>query len=94
METKRTKLWRRKQGFRVFKARMIYYASFEREYYYADGSHHAPLHWFELAKIPWAQVYKTTGTPCSCAMCRGNEYNRLDYKRETRRIIRESLDWS
>ena len=24
METKRTKLWRRKQGFRVFKARMIY----------------------------------------------------------------------
>ena len=29
---KRTKLWRRKQGFRVFKARMIYYASFEREY--------------------------------------------------------------
>lgn len=36
---KRTKLWRRKQGFRVFKARMIYYASFEREYYYADGSH-------------------------------------------------------
>lgn len=92
METKRTKLWRRKQGFRVFKARMIYYASFEREYYYADGNHHTPLHWFELARTPWAQVYKTTGTPCSCAMCRGNEYNRLDYKRETRRIIRDSLD--
>ena len=54
METKRTKLWRRKQGFRVFKARMIYYASFERECYYADGSHHIPLHWFELAKEPWA----------------------------------------
>lgn len=92
METKRTKLWRRKQGFRVFKARMIYYASFEREYYCADGSHHIPLHWFELARTPWAQVYKTTGTPRSCAMCRGNEYNRLDYKRETRRIIRDSLD--
>ena len=39
METKRTKLWRRKQGFRVFKARMIYYASFEREYLTADGRH-------------------------------------------------------
>ena len=34
METKRTKLWRRKQSFRVFKARMLYYATFERECYY------------------------------------------------------------
>jgi len=62
METKRTKLWRRKQCFRVFKARMIYYASFEREYLTADGRH-VPLHWFELAKTHWAQVYRSTGTP-------------------------------
>ena len=92
METKRTKLWRRKQGFRVFKARMMYYASFENEYFCADGTHHVPLHWFELAKTRWAQVYKTTGTPCSCWMCRGMEYNRLEYKRETRRIILESME--
>ena len=92
METKRTKLWRRKQGFRVFKARTVYYAAFEREYLCADGSRHVPLHWFELAKTHWAQVYRSTGTPCSCPMCRGEEYNRLAYKRETRRIIRESMD--
>ena len=92
METKRTKLWRREQGFRVFKARMIYFASFEHEYYCADGSHHVPLHWFELAKTRWAQVYRSTGTPCSCEICRGLEYDRLEYKRETRRIIQESLD--
>ena len=30
-------------------------------------------HWFEFAKDKWAQVYKTTGTPCSCWMCRGEE---------------------
>ena len=92
METKRTKLWRRKQGFRVFKARMIYYASFERECYYADGTHHIPMHWFELAKVHWTQVYRSTGTPCSCSMCRGEEYDRLAYKRETCRIISESMD--
>ncbi len=92
METKRTKLWRRKQGFRVFKARMIYYASFERECHYADGSHHIPLHWFELAKEPWTYAYRSTGTPCSCILCRGMKYDRLDYKRESRRIIKEDLD--
>lgn len=92
METKRTKLWRRKQGFRVFKARMVYYASFESSYWYADGSQHVPQHWFELAKEHWTQAYRSTGTPCSCWMCRGSEYNRLDYKRETRRIIRESAE--
>ena len=71
---------------------MLYYASFERECYYADGTHHIPLHWFELVKTHWTQVYRSTGTPCSCPMCRGEEYNRLAYKRETRRIIRESMD--
>ena len=92
METKRTKLWRRKQGFRVFNARMVYWASFEREYFCVDGSHHVPLHWFELAKEHWTQVYRSIGTPCSCPMCRGYEYDRLEYKRETLRFIRESMD--
>lgn len=49
-------------------------------------------HWFELAKEKWAKVYQTTGTPCSCWMCRGEEYNRREYKRETLRIIRESME--
>ena len=33
---------------------------------------------------------KTTGTPCSCWMCRGEEYDRKGYKQETLRIIKES----
>ncbi len=89
---KRTKLWRRKQGFRVFKARMVYYASFGHERYDAVRCPMAPLHWFELAKEPWTRPYRSTGTPCSCWMCRGMEYDRLAYKRETRRIIKESFD--
>ena len=35
---------------------------------------------------------KTTGTPCSCWMCRGFEYDREEYKKETLRIIRESME--
>ena len=92
METKRTKLWRRKQGFRVFKARMIYYAAFDPVQRDEDGCPLAPPHWFELTKEHWTQVYRSTGTPCSCWMCRGNEYSRLEYKRDTRRIILESMD--
>ncbi len=85
---RRTKLWRRQQGRRVFKTRMIYYAA-GRIFTDEDGQH--PLHWFELAKTRWARVYRTTGTPCSCEMCRGWRYDRLAYKRETSRILHLSL---
>ena len=68
---------------RVFKARMILYAAYGHCIIRKDGSHYEYLHWFELAKEKWAQVYKTTGTPCSCWMCRGMEYNRKEYKKET-----------
>jgi hypothetical protein len=78
--------------FRVFKARMVYYASFERNYWCADGSQHVPQHWFELAKEHWTQAYRSTGTLCSCPLCRGEEYSRLAYKCDTHRIIRESMD--
>ena len=75
---------------RVFKARMILYAAYGHCIIREDGSHYEHPHWFELAKDKWAQVYKTTGTPCSCWMCRGEEYDRKGYKQETLRIIKES----
>ena len=56
-------------------------------------SHYEHPHWFELAKEKCAQVYKTTGTPCSCWMCRGMEYDRKEYKKETLQIIRESMEY-
>ena len=93
MLEKRTKLWRREQGFRVFKKRMVYYASFDNgRFDHNTMEYKRPLHWFELAKEHWTQVYKTTGTPCSCMLCQGERYNRLKYKRETRKILRETLD--
>ena len=74
------------------KARMILYAAYGHCIIREDGSYYEHPHWFELAKDKWAQVYKTTGTPCSCWMCRGFEYDRKEYKKETLRIIRESKE--
>ena len=75
---------------RVFKVRMIFYASCGNRVIHDDGSVDNHPHWFELAKEKWAKVYKTTGVPCSCWMCRGEEYDRKGYKQETLRIIKES----
>ena len=75
---------------RVFRARMILYAAYGHCIIRENGSCYEHPHWFELAKDKWAQVYKTTGTPCSCWMCRGEEYDRKGYKQETLRIIKES----
>ena len=73
---KRNKFWRRQQMSRVFKARMILYAAYGTPVIREDGSIDNHPHWFELAKDKWAKVYQTTGTPCSCWMCRGEKYNR------------------
>lgn len=89
---KRNKFWRREQQNRVFKARMILFAAYGHCIIRDDGSIIERPHWFELAKEKWAQAYRTTGTPCSCWLCKGEEYSREDYKRETLRILRESED--
>lgn len=89
---KRNNFWRRQQMARVFKTRMIVYAAYGHCIIREDDSRYGHPHWFELAKEKWAQVHKTTGTPCSCLMCRGMEYDREEYKKETRRIIQESME--
>ncbi|MFR2071577.1 MAG: hypothetical protein ACLS4S_16070 [Bacteroides nordii] len=92
MEQKRNKFWRKQQCFRVFKARMILFATYECCIFDEEGNRVINPHWFELAKQHWCQVYKTTGTPCSCMLCQGNRYNQLDYKRNTCRIINEEME--
>lgn len=92
MEQKRNKFWRKQQCFRVFKARMILFATYERCIFDEEGNRVNNPHWFELVKQHWCQVYKTTGTSCSCMLCQGNRYNRLDYKRNTCRIINEEME--
>lgn len=92
MEQKRDKLWRKKQCHRVFKARLIRLAAYGYCTFDDEGNRVDNPHWFELAKQHECQVYKTTGSPCSCMLCRGNHYDRLGYKKTMRRIISETLD--
>ena len=77
---------------RVFKQRMRLWAAYGHPVKNEDGTWKENAHWFELAKAHWCQVYKTTGTPCSCWMCQGNTYSRLDFKKDTKRILKESFE--
>ena len=92
MESKRTKLWRRKEFLRVFKKRMLFHASVNFYHRYIDGHPAAPLHWFELAEKPYMRCYRTCSTPCSCFLCKGTRYDRRETQKETRRILKESED--
>lgn len=89
---KRNKGWRRDQQKRVFKSRMMLHASYGMIAYDDGGNRIQHPHWFDLAKMKWCRAYQTTGTPCSCWMCKGESYNRLAFKKETKRIINEADD--
>lgn len=47
--------------------------------------------WTQLYNHRYTYNLKTTSTPCSCAMCRGERYSRLQFKKETKRILTETL---
>lgn len=64
----RNKLWRRKQQYRLLKSRIVKRADGFRDFMLDDGTYVQHPHWTQ--KSHWAQVYKTTGTPCSCPLCR------------------------
>ena len=89
----RNKYWRRQHTERLFKQRMMLRAAWgsyliKNE----DGTWNRHPHWFEIANERSNKVFKSTGMPCSCPMCSGEHYDRLDYKKDTARIIRESFD--
>ena len=89
----RNKYWRRQHTERLFKQRMMLRAAFgDRIFVMESGTWNRHPHWFELAKERWCKVYKTTGRPCSCPICKHERYNRRANKKDTARIIRESQD--
>lgn len=95
MDRTSTRAWRRIQKKRVWRNRLRFiFRAFSTAY--VEDSVTGPIReaetWKELQKIKWCQVYRTTGQPCSCTMCSGERYDRLDFKRETERVIREQLE--
>ena len=89
---KRDKLWRKTHEWRVYKARMIRFANNQMGCFDNNGNYIQNPHWFDLAKSKDYFVFKTTGTPCSCWLCRKNRYNRLENKKEFSRFLKESLE--
>ena len=91
MERNPKRAWRRKQIKRKWYKRL-------RDLYFYSGYSHNDFHgvkkfksWKELKSLDWANIYKTTGTPCSCRLCTGERYSRLHFSQETKRIIKEEL---
>lgn len=94
MDRTSIRAWRRIQQKRVWRNRLRFIF---RAYCFplvqdVDGSLREPNSWKELRKVKWSQVYRTTGQPCSCERCTSERYNRLVYKRDTARILREQSE--
>ena len=95
MDRSSTRAWRRIQKKRIWRNRLRFiFQAFNVEVFEnpVTGKRLKADNWKELRGVKWCQVYKTTATPCSCYMCAGEQYNRLDFKRETAKFISEQLD--
>ena len=89
---KRNKLWRRRHQWRLYKAKMILLSANQYKVLAEGVTFIQHPHWMDYAKQSWCYKYKTMRTPCSCYMCKGETYNRLNYKKETKRLLSESVD--
>ena len=95
MDRTSTRAWRRIQKKRVWRNRLrIIFRAFSPAYLEdsSNGVKREVETWKEVRKVKWCQVYRTTGQPCSCEMCSGERYRRVDFKRETENIFQEQLE--
>ena len=93
MDRTSIRAWRRIQEKRVWRNRIKYYASYDETI--RDSETNLPIvrrDWKEYKKVGWMLKLKDTATLCSCWMCSNYLYDRCDYKRETRRILREQSE--
>lgn len=85
--------WRRIQEQRVWRNRIKYYASYDEPI--RDSNTNLPIirrDWKEYRTVKWMLKLQDTATICSCWMCRNYLYDRLAYKRDTARIMREQSE--
>lgn len=95
MDRTSTRAWRRIQKKRVWRNRLRFILRACLPVYVEDpstGVKREAETWKELRKVKWCQVYRTTGQPCSCEMCSGDRYSRVDFKRETEKVFQEQIE--
>lgn len=47
--------------------------------------------WIDLIKEHYLQVYRNTGSPCNCYLCKSERYSKQDRVKE-KELIRQELD--
>lgn len=67
----RNKYWRRKKLVQKYITRLKKFPASEYGLWCDNYNKH------------WTLPYKSASTPCSCWLCRGEKYNRREYKRQT-----------
>ena len=95
MDRTSIRAWRRIQKKRVWNNRLrVIFQAFSTAYVEDSptGEKREADSWKDLRKVKWCQVYRTTGQPCSCIMCSGVRYKRVDNKRDSIRTIKEELE--
>lgn len=95
MDRSSIRAWRRIQKKRIWRNRLhLIFRTFTPVYIEdsSTGEWRKAHTWKELRKVKWCQVYRTTGQPCSCEMCTGQRYNRIDFKRESEHLLKEQLE--
>ena len=90
MMEKRNKHWRIEQRDRIYVAKMKLHAAYQGVFFIKDKQVRNPR-WIDLYKENYLSKYKSVRVLCSCWMCRGEKYNRHDYKKEMVRILNESM---
>ena len=89
MMEKRNKLWRQQQCDRVYVAQLKWIATCYGSSL-IDGKWVRHPCWKDLYDRNLYPEYKSVRTPCSCYLCRGERYNRLAAKKDTKRILQEA----
>ena len=69
---KKNKYWRRQKLVQKYITRLKRLARFRNKM------------WCDMYNAPGTLCYKSTGTPCSCWLCRREKYNRNEFKKQTK----------
>ena len=91
MERELIRAWRRTQTIRKWHSRLhklYFYFGYNTNAYGRERKYES---WRDLKGVKWCKQYKDTARPCSCPICKGERYSRVNFSHETKRIIKEEL---
>jgi len=80
---------RREVTFLKYKKRIKRWVSNCSYYIKQDGEKIYRPKAIDIIKDRGQLVYKSTSTPCSCSMCAYYKYDRKEFRKETKRLIKE-----